>query len=313
MIYGHIKIEFILNTTIGIKNPSFLIPFLCYVGFKIKYNLLKMNQLYSTLNNGVQMPLLGLGVYDMYQKTAEHAIETAIEIGYRLFDTASMYRNEAEVGNAIRNSGIPRQDVFITTKVNNTDHGYEETLKAFDISAQKIDCQYIDLYLIHWGIRFKRKDTWRALEKLYHEGRVRAIGVCNYAEPFLAEMQDYAQITPVVNQVEFSPYLYLKDLHAICQSKQILLQAWSPLVRGTRMHDPKLLQLAQKYGKSPAQILIRWGLDLGISTIPKSVTAHRLKENFDVFDFKIAPSDMAWMGKWHENLRVFGEDPMLYF
>jgi methylglyoxal/glyoxal reductase len=272
-----------------------------------------MNQLYSTLNNGIQMPLLGLGVYDMYHKAAEQAIETAIEIGYRLFDTAAMYRNETEVGNAIRNSGIPRQEVFITTKVNNMDHGYEETLKAFDVSSQKIDCQYIDLYLIHWGIRFKRKETWRALEKLYQEGRVRAIGVCNYAAPFLFEMADYAHIIPAVNQVEFSPYLYLKDLHELCQSKQILLQAWSPLVRGTRMNDPKLLQLAQKYGKSPAQMLIRWGLDLGISTIPKSVTANRLKENFDVFDFKIAEADMALMGALNENLRVFGEDPMLYF
>jgi diketogulonate reductase-like aldo/keto reductase len=273
----------------------------------------KMKQLYSKLNNGVVMPMLGLGVYDMYNKVAEHAIESAIEIGYRLFDTAAMYRNETELGNAIRNSGIPRQDVFLTTKVNNPDHGYDETLKAFETSAQKIDCQYIDLYLIHWGIRFKRKNTWLALERLYREGRVRAIGVCNYSEPFLTEMQDYAGITPVVNQVEFTPYLYLKNLHEMCQSKEILLQAWSPLVRGQRMNDPKLLQIAQKYGKSPAQILIRWGLDLGISTIPKSATVHRLKENFDVFDFQLAAKDVVWMCGWNENLRVFGEDPMSFF
>ncbi len=270
-------------------------------------------QLYATLNNGVEMPLLGLGVYDMYGREAEQAIEKAVEIGYRLFDTASMYRNETEVGNALRNSGIDRKDIFITTKVNNTDHGYDGTLRAFEVSQKKINFDYIDLYLIHWGIRGKRRDTWRALERLNTEGVVRAVGVCNYAEAFLTEMADYATLTPTVNQVEFSPYLYLADLLKMCRQKGILLQAWSPLLRGVKMNDPKLVALAKKYQKTPAQILIRWGLDLGISTIPKSVNEARLKENFDVFDFAISEDDLAEMASFNENLRVLNEDPMHYF
>jgi methylglyoxal/glyoxal reductase len=271
------------------------------------------NQPYTTLNNGIEMPLLGLGVYDMYEREAEQTIEKAVEVGYRLFDTASMYRNETEVGNALRNSGIARKDVFITTKVNNTDHGFDATLRAFEVSQKKLNFDYIDLYLIHWGIKGKRKDTWLALERLYTEGAVRAVGVCNYPIPFLDEMKDYATLTPVVNQVEFSPYLFLQDLLKRCQNDGILLQAWSPLVRGMRMNDAKLIDIGKKYNKSPAQMLIRWGLELGISTIPKSVTAARLIENFDVFDFTISPEDMVLMNGFHENLRVFDEDPMRYF
>lgn len=274
---------------------------------------MKNNQLYTTLNNGVEMPLLGLGVYDMYGHNAEAAIEKAVEIGYRLFDTAAMYRNETEVGNALRNTGISRKELFITTKVNNTDHGFDETLRAFEVSQRKINFEYIDLYLIHWGIRGKRQDTWRALERLYTEGVVRAIGVCNYAEPFLKELDTFATLTPVVNQVEFSPYLFLENLFNSCQQRGILLQAWSPLVRGVRMNDPKLVEMAEKYHKTPAQILIRWGLDLGISTIPKSVSEQRLKENFGVFDFSISDDDMAIMHTWNEDFRVFGEDPMSFF
>jgi methylglyoxal/glyoxal reductase len=271
------------------------------------------NQLFATLNNGIEMPLLGLGVYDMYEREAEQTIEKAVEIGYRLFDTAAMYRNETEVGNSLRNSGIARKDVFITTKVNNTDHGFDATLKAFEESQKKINFDYIDLYLIHWGIKDKRKDTWLALERLYTEGVVRAVGVCNYPIPFLDEMKNYSSITPVVNQVEFSPYLFLEDLLKRCQNDGILLQAWSPLMRGMRMNDAKLIDIGKKYNKSPAQMLIRWGLELGISTIPKSVTAARLQENFDVFDFTISPEDMILMNGFHENLRVFDEDPMRYF
>jgi methylglyoxal/glyoxal reductase len=274
---------------------------------------MSINQPYATLNNGIEMPLLGLGVYDMYEREAEQTIEKAVEIGYRLFDTAAMYRNETEVGNALRNSGIARKNVFITTKVNNTDHGFDATLRAFEVSQKKLNFDYIDLYLIHWGIKGKRKDTWLALERLYTEGVVRAVGVCNYLTPFLDEMKDYATLTPMVNQVEFSPYLFLEDLLKRCQNDGILLQAWSPLVRGMRMNDVKLLDIGKKYNKSPAQMLIRWGLELGISTIPKSVTAARLQENFDVFDFTISPEDMVLMNGFHENLRVFDEDPMRYF
>ncbi len=169
-------------------------------------------QLYTTLNNAVKMPLLGLGVYDMYKKEAEQAVLWALETGYRLIDTAAMYMNETEIGNAVSQSSIDRKDIFITTKVHDNDQGFDKTLKAFDTSLKKLNCDYIDLYLVHWPLKTTRKETWKALERLYTEGGVRAIGVANYLVPFLNELETYANIVPAVNQVEFSPYLYLKDL-----------------------------------------------------------------------------------------------------
>lgn len=259
---------------------------------------------YTKLNNGISMPLLGLGVYDMYNQEAERAILQALEIGYRLIDTASMYGNEVEVGNAIRESGIPREDIFLTTKVNDSDHGYDEALRAFESSQRKLNCEYIDLYLVHWPIKNKRQDTWRALERLYQEGQVRAIGVANYLEPFLDELLPNAAVVPTVNQVEFSPYLFLEDLLQRCQREKIVLQAYTPLVRGERFNDPKLLALAKKYGKTPAQIILRWALQLGVSTIPKSANPKRLQENFDLFDFSISDTDMAYLATFNEDYRV---------
>lgn len=259
---------------------------------------------YTKLNNGISMPLLGLGVYDMYNQEAEKAILQALEIGYRLIDTASMYGNEVEVGNAIRQSGIPREDIFLTTKVNDSDHGYDEALRAFESSQRKLNCDCIDLYLIHWPIRNKRQDTWRALERLYQEGQVRAIGVANYLEPFLDELLPSAAVVPAVNQVEFSPYLFLEGLLQRCRREKIVLQAYTPLVRGERFNDPKLLALAKKYDKTPAQIILRWALQLGVSTIPKSANPKRLQENFDLFDFSISDTDMAYLATFNENYRV---------
>ena len=259
---------------------------------------------YTELNNGVSMPLLGLGVYDMYNQEAERAIHQALEIGYRLIDTASMYGNEVEVGNAIRQSGLPRQDIFLTTKVNDSDHGYDQAMRAFESSQRKLNCEYIDLYLIHWPIRNKRQDTWRALERLYQEGRVRAIGVANYLLPFLDELLPSAAVVPTVNQVEFSPYLFLEDLLQRCQQEKIVLQAYTPLVRGERFNDPKLLGLAKKYDKTPAQIILRWALQLGVSTIPKSANPKRLQENFDLFDFSISDADMAYLATFNEDYRI---------
>lgn len=267
------------------------------------------SQLYTTLNNGMSMPLLGLGAYDMYGKTAEQAVSWALEIGYRLIDTAAMYQNEREVGNSIRHSAIDRKDIFLTTKVHNGEQGYDKTLRAFDASLQKLDAEYIDLYLVHWPIKATRKDTWKALEKIYAEGRVRAIGVANYLEPFLEELAEYAQIVPAVDQVEFSPYLFLKDLLQVCSEKQIVLQAYTPLVRGHRMDDPKLLEMTARYGRTPAQMILRWALQHGVSTIPKSSKLDRLKENFDVFNFAISANDMERMDAFHENLRIV-DDPM---
>jgi methylglyoxal/glyoxal reductase len=266
-------------------------------------------QLFTTLNTGATMPLLGLGVYDMYNREAEQAVDWALEIGYRLIDTAAMYENEREIGNAIRQSGVARSDIFLTTKVNNTDQGYEQTLKGFDVSQKKLNCDYIDLYLVHWPLKNTRKETWLALEKLYKEGQVRAIGVANYLIPFLEELNGYATVVPAVNQIEFSPYLFLKDVKDYCQKQAIQLQAYTPLVRGERFNDPKLVVIAEKYGKTPAQIMLRWAVQQGISTIPKSSNQKRLRENFDVFDFNMSDADIALLNGFNENLRIV-EDPM---
>jgi methylglyoxal/glyoxal reductase len=268
-----------------------------------------MTQLYTTLNNNITMPLLGLGVYDMYNREAEEAVTNALNIGYRLIDTAAMYKNEVEIGNSIRRSSIARKEIFLTTKVADGDQGYDNTLRAFDESNKKLNCDYIDLYLVHWPTKRTRKDTWRALERLYTEKRVRAIGVANYLIPFLIELDTYKEITPAVNQVEFSPYLFLEDLLNECKRKQIQLQAYTPLVRGQRLTDPKLTVMANAYGKTPAQIILRWALQLGVSTIPKSSNPVRLKENFAVFDFQISDTDMKKINSFNENLRVV-DDPM---
>jgi diketogulonate reductase-like aldo/keto reductase len=270
------------------------------------------NQAYHKLNTGAKMPLLGLGVYDMYQKEAEQAVSWALEIGYRLIDTAAMYKNETEIGNAVRQSGLARNELFITTKVHNIDQGYDNTLRAFDESQKKLNCDYIDLYLVHWPIKNSRKDTWLALEKLYSDGLVKAVGVANYLIPFLDELATYGNIVPALNQVEFSPYLYLSDLLDYCQAKQIQLQAYTPLVRGQRMTDPKLLALAHQYQKTPAQIILRWLLQKGVSAIPKSADLARLKENFDVFDFQISKEDMILIDRFNENYRVV-DNPMDLF
>ncbi|HEX2535247.1 MAG TPA: aldo/keto reductase [Chitinophagaceae bacterium] len=271
-----------------------------------------MTQPYATLNNGVRMPLLGLGAWDMYGSEAEKATLDALETGYRLIDTASMYRNEKEVGNAVRQSGIPRDELFITTKVNNPDQGYDATLRAFERSLEELNTGHIDLYLIHWPIRNQRADTWKALEHLYTSGQVRAIGVANYLVPFLQELEGMASVVPAVDQVEFSPWLYLDDLLQHCGRKGIVLQSYSPLTRGIKLTEPKVQELSARYGKTPAQIVLRWNIQLGVSTIPKSSNLARLKENFDIFDFELSAEDMQLLCSWNEGFRVV-EDPMNFW
>lgn len=268
-----------------------------------------MQQLYTTLNNGIQMPLLGLGVYNMHAAEAETAIETALQTGYRLIDTAASYGNETEVGNAICNSSVPRSEIFITTKVANTDQGYDNTLRAFDASLKKLRIDYLDLYLVHWPIKNTRKETWQALQKLYHEKRIRSIGVANYLLPFLEELKTYSTMIPVVNQVEFTPYLFLNDLLQYCKKHAIQLQAYSPIVRGKKNNDPKLMAIADKYHKTPVQIILRWAIQHGVSTIPKSSNPERIKQNFDIFDFSISDDDMQLIDNFHENLRIV-DDPI---
>lgn len=261
-------------------------------------------QLYTTLNNGNQMPLLGLGVYDMHAEEAINAVQFALETGYRLIDTAAMYENEQQIGEGIRRSNIPRDEIFLTTKVNNTDQGYDETLKAFEKSMKALNVGYIDMYLIHWPVKNKRKETWKAIEFLYENKMVKNIGVANYLMPFLLELETYANIIPSVNQMEFSPFLFMQEELNYCKQHQIILQAYTPLLRGQKFNDLRLQKLAEKYQKTPAQIILRWAVQQGISTIPKSSNPARIRENFNIFDFEIDESDLQNMNSWNEDLRL---------
>jgi len=257
------------------------------------------------LNNGVLIPRLGLGVYQSAQgKETESAVAYALEIGYRLIDTASAYGNEADVGRAVKFSGISRADLFITTKVWNSDQGYENTLNAFDDSLAKLDMDYVDLYLIHWPATATRLETWRALEQIYRQGRCRAIGISNFLVEHIKELLSEYKVVPVVNQVEFSPFLYQKKLFDFCERKGIKLEAYSPLTQGKKLSNRTVVRIGKKYGKSPAQVLIRWAMQHGLIVIPKSVHRSRVKENFEVFDFEIAHEDMADLDKLDSGFRT---------
>ena len=258
-----------------------------------------------TLNNGVKIPILGLGTYQIPPgKETETAVRAALEEGYRHIDTAASYGNEADVGRAIRFSGIPRKDIFVTTKLWTRDGGYETALRAFDKSLSNLGIDYVDLYLIHWPMEGKRLPSWKALEKIQKGGRCRAIGVSNFMERHLQELFDNSSVVPAVNQVEFSPFLYQKKLLEFCRGKGIQLEAYSPLVQGKRMGHAGLVQLAAKYKKSPAQMLIRWAIEHQIVVIPKSTHRERIRENAAVFDFSISAEDLKTMDGWNENLRV---------
>lgn len=266
-------------------------------------------QPYFTLHTEHQIPLLGLGVYDMHNEEAIRAIRYALDIGYRLIDTAQSYENEKEVGTAVRESGIARESIFITTKIANVVHGRDAVNKSFQESLVRLQTDYVDMLLLHWPVKGWRRENWAAIEDIFHSGKARSIGVGNYLMPFLKEMPDYALVTPALNQIEFSPYLYMKEELDHCRDKGILLQAYTPLIRGQRFADPKLVAMAERYGKTPAQIILRWCLQLGISAIPKSANPKRIEENFSIFDFEISDSDMQQICGFHENLRII-EDPM---
>lgn len=256
------------------------------------------------LNNDIKIPMFGLGTYlNDNGRQAIDSILYALEIGYQHIDTAAMYENEMEVGKAVRESGIPREEIFVTTKLWNSDHGYDNTIKAFQRSLERLGLDYVDLYLIHWPVENLRLESWRALERLYSDGLCKAIGVSNYMERHVDEILNNFSIVPAVNQVEFSPFLYLKELQNYCESKGIALESYSPLTKGYRLNEPRLIEIARRYDKSTSQILIRWCLQKGMIVIPKSSRNEHIKENADIFDFEISEADMLALDNLNENYR----------
>jgi diketogulonate reductase-like aldo/keto reductase len=257
------------------------------------------------LNNGVKIPRLGLGVYQAPPgESTLHAVKYALKIGYRHIDTAWLYGNEIDVGRAIRESGIEREEIFITTKVWNSDQGYQSTLAACDRSLKLLGLPYVDLYLIHWPVEGRGKDTWKAMIQLLNEGKTRAIGVSNYEVFHLQEIFQNFDVIPSVNQVEFHPFLFQEKLLEFCKNSNIQLEAYSPLTRGQRLNHHILVGLAKKYGKSSAQILIRWNLQHGLVVIPKSIHENRIRENIQVFDFQLEETDMKLLNSLNEDLHT---------
>nr|WP_164091081.1 aldo/keto reductase [Bacillus wiedmannii] len=275
--------------------------------------MMKNLQSTTTLHNGVEMPWFGLGVFKVEDgPELVEAVKSAIKAGYRSIDTAAIYGNEKAVGEGIRagikEAGISREDLFITSKVWNADQGYETTFAAYEESLKKLELDYLDLYLVHWPVEGKYKDTWRALETIYKEERVRAIGVSNFQIHHLQDVLAGAEIKPMINQVEYHPRLTQKELQAFCKEQGIQMEAWSPLMQGQLLDNETLQAIAEKHGKTTAQVILRWDLQNGVITIPKSTKEHRIIANADVFNFELTKEDMEKIDALNENHRV-GPDP----
>ncbi len=261
------------------------------------------------LHNGVAMPYFGLGVYLAEDgQEVVNAVKWALDAGYRHIDTAAVYHNEEGVGRGIAESGLKREEVFLVSKVWNSDQGYESTLKAFDASLQRLGTDYLDLYLVHWPVDGKYKDTWRALEKLYAEKKVRAIGVSNFLQHHLEDLMETAETVPMVNQMEFHPYLVQQELIDFCRKHKIQYEAWSPMMQGNIFKQKEFEALADKYGRSIAQVVLRWDLQKGVVTIPKSSKKERIIANSQVFDFELSQEDMDRLDAMDKGKR-FGPDP----
>ena len=257
------------------------------------------------LNNGVEMPWLGLGVFQSKDGAeVENAVKTALKNGYLSIDTAAIYQNERGVGTAINESGIPREEIFLTSKIWNNDQGYQTTLDAFDESLDKLQTSYLDLYLIHWPKGKRSVETWKAMEELYEKGKIRAVGVSNFLVHHLEDFLPECKINPAVNQVEFHPELIQPELLKYCQNKNIQLEAWSPIMKGRVNDIPVIQSLAVKYNKTPVQIVLRWDIQKGVVTIPKSVKAERIISNADIFDFHLNDEDIAKIDRLDQNKRI---------
>lgn len=261
---------------------------------------------FVTLNNGLKMPQLGFGVWQVKEDQAAEAVAVALKVGYTSIDTAMIYKNEKGVGKAIAESSIPREELFITTKVWNSDHGFDRTLRAFEESLERVGLDYVDLYLIHWPTpEFDQYvETYKALEKLYHGGRVKAIGVCNFEIEHLERILKECEVVPVLNQIECHPYLAQNEIKEFCAKHNIFVEAWSPLEQGGDvLQDEVIKEIAQAHSKSPAQVVLRWHLQNNTIAIPKSVTPSRIEENFDVFDFELTSNEINQINELNRNRR----------
>jgi len=261
-----------------------------------------------TLNTGASIPQLGLGVWQTPGAIATDVVSFALRNGYRHVDTARIYGNESEVGAGLRAGGVPRDQVFVTTKLWNDDQGYDSTLRAFEASARRLGLDYIDLYLLHWPVAGRRLDSWRALERLHAEGRARAIGVSNFMVPHLEELLGVAKVVPAVDQIEISPFLQQRETRAFCARHGIVVEAYSPLTHGRRLNDGVVVAAAERAGRSPAQVLLRWAVQHGLVVLPKSTHEDRVVENAAIFDFTLDAQTMAALDDCEEGL-VTGWDP----
>ena len=265
------------------------------------------------LNNGVEIPQLGFGVFQVPPEETAQAVTTALQIGYRHIDTAEMYRNEKQVGDAIARSGLPREEIFVTSKLNNNNLTYDDALRSFDRTLTDLGFERVDLFLIHWPLPTVRDfvEVWRALEKVYQEGRARAIGVSNFQVAHLERLMAETSTVPAVNQIEAHPYLTQDELRAFGESHGIATEAWSPIGRGRVLDDPTVIEVAERAGRTPAQVVLRWHIQLGSIVFPKSVHPERMGENFQLFDFSLSDSDMAEIAALNRDERI-GPDPDVF-
>ncbi|MDW4525663.1 aldo/keto reductase [Rossellomorea marisflavi] len=266
-----------------------------------------------TLNNGVQMPKIGYGVFRVEEgKDLEKAVETAIRIGYRSIDTAAIYQNEKSVGKGVQNAIdaglVTREELFITSKVWNDGLSYDETIQAYNDTLERLGLEYLDLYLIHWPGQNKYMEPWKALEALYKEGRIKSIGVSNFQVSHLEHLLETAEVKPVINQIEFHPKLVQEDVRAFCEKHDIQVEAWSPLMNAELLNHETVNEIAESLGKSAAQVILRWDLQHGVVTIPKSMTESRIKENIDIYDFELTEEQVKALDALDEHKRI-GPDP----